>query len=430
MTRMPPIGPVGTVGPIGTVVYVAEYYPKLAQTFTTSDARALHAAGFLDRVAALHRPAPEDPEPDAALDPPIDYLPLPFGPPVVASWFRWLVRRPVETLRLSLKALTRYTTPFSWSWQARAPLHVLWGAHLACRAPAGTHFHAQFVGAASTVAWVASRLSRGTFSMTAHQDWGLPWIRPKMEDAAFVIAISEKSRREILACAPGVAGDRVVVNHVGVELPADVDTRRREGPWRLLAVGSAGPTKGHDVLVRACALLRDRGVAFRLDLVGGGDGLPALRQLAMDLALEECCVLHGARPHEDVRRMTADCDVVVLACRVTSRGDSDGIPVALMEGMAAGKPTISTPVGSIPELIEDGVSGRLVPPERPDALADALAGLLADESLRRRLGAGGRERIARAFDGKASARALVAIFAGGLRRAGSRCHVASPDTPS
>jgi glycosyltransferase involved in cell wall biosynthesis len=398
------------VKPKPPVVYVAEYYPKLAQTFTTSDVRALHAAGLLARVASMHRPSHEDPKPDATLDPPIDYFPLPFGARVVAAWSWWLLRRPIQTLRISLLSLTRYTTPFSWPWQVRAPLHVLWGAFLARHSLPGTHFHAQFVGAASTVAWVASRLARGTFSMTAHQDWGLPWIRRKVEDATFVIAISEKSRREILACAPGVPQDRVVVNHVGVPLVAASDAPRRDGHWRLLAVGSAGPTKGHDVLIRACALLRDRGVGFRLDLVGGGEGLAELRELVTELGLEASCVLHGALAHADVRRMMVDADVVVLACRVTSRGDSDGIPVALMEGMAAGKATVSTSVGAISELIEDDVSGRLVAPERPDALSDALAEILANEPLRRRLGAGGRVRIADAFDAGASARGLVVIF--------------------
>jgi glycosyltransferase involved in cell wall biosynthesis len=398
------------------LIYVSDGYPTLSQTFTRLEARRLLALGLPVVVASLHRPGPLDPGLDPQEDPPVVYLPFPLAPRVAAALIAWLLRRPLVVARLAAHVAFHRTEPFLAGAHLRAPLHLLWGCWLARRVERTSHLHAQFSGAACTVAWVASRLLRSTFSFTAHSEWGFPLIAQKLRDADLVVAVSEHERGRLLARGRGMDGAKVVVSHLGVDPAAWVRDGGvgapvpRGAPPRLLAVGTLGPTKGHEVLLQACALLRDRGVAFHLDVAGGGPRRSELEAMRTRLDLTDRVTLLGPVPHARVRELVLAAEACVLACRETGDGDVDGIPIVLMESMAAGKATISTAISAIPELIEDGVSGRLVPPDRADALADALAEVLADGGLRGRLGRAARARIVERFDAARSAGRLAGLL--------------------
>ena len=403
------------------LVYVSERYPVLSQTFTLREVRDLHAAGLPVTVVSLRSPGPTDPEPDPERDPEILRAPSPFSGSVAAACLARGLRRPLRTAGTALRTLLPHTHPFWPKMQLRSPLHAAWGAWLAgrLRSMGPVHLHAQFAWGASTVAWAAARWSGQPFSFTSHSDFGLPLVGPKLREARRVLAISDYEEARLRGFAPDLPADRIVVHRLGVEVPpAAEDASRESGPVRLLAVGTLGPKKGHDVLLEACGVLRDSGADFRLDLVGEGPERPRLEALHERLALGERVRLLGSRPHDEVLRLTEACDAVVLACRVTERGDHDGIPVSLMEGMARGKPAVSTRVSGIPELLGEDEGGRLVEPEDPAALAAALGELCADEGLRRRLGAQARERVARLHGADASAREVVEIFRGLLNDEG------------
>jgi len=398
------------------LAYVSDGYPTLSQTFTLREVRGLHADGIPVEVFSLHAPGAEDPPLDPALDPKVTLLPKPWAPDVLVATLRAALRHPARFAVLLARVLLPHTTPWRLLLQSRAPLHLLWGAWLAGRLPPDTHLHAQFVGAASNVAWIAARLRGTTFSFTSHNDWGLPLLREKLRDAQFALAISEHQRRLLLGHRPGVAEDRVIVSRLGIDLArwGKDSPPAGEAPLRIVSTGRLGLLKGHDVLIEAVASLRDAGIGAHLDIVGGGPERPRLDALVASLDARELVTLHGARPHEDVLRLTLGAHVVALACRVTPGGDVDGIPIALMEGMAAGKAVVSCRVGAVGELIEDGVSGLLVPQDRPDLLAAALERLARDPSLRERLGAAAQRRVAALHDGAASRRRMRQVMRGCL----------------
>jgi glycosyltransferase involved in cell wall biosynthesis len=402
------------------LAYVSDGYPTLSQTFTLREVRGLFADGIPVEVFSLHAPRALDPRADPRRDPPITVLPAPWAPAVLVAALRELLRHPLRLGELALRALLPHTTPWRWPLQARAPVHLLWGAWLAGRLPQDAHVHAQFVGAASNVAWMAARLRGTTFSFTTHSDWGLPMLRAKLRGAAFAVAISDHQKRRLLALCPDVPPERVLVSPLGIEMGDWVHADAPLGePLRVVSTGNLGATKGHDTLVEAVARLSGEGVPVHLDVVGSGPERARLEGLIDRFGAGGAVTLHGAQPHEEVRRLTLRAHVVALACRQTAGGDVDGLPIVLMEGMAAGKAVVSCPVGAIPELIEDGVSGLLVPPDRADLLAQALLRLARDPDLRSRLGAAAQARVAARHDADAARRRMAQLMGAWLSGIGA-----------
>jgi glycosyltransferase involved in cell wall biosynthesis len=182
-------------------------------------------------------------------------------------------------------------------------------------------------------------------------------------------------------------------------------------PLRLLAVALC-EKKGLDTLVDACALLRDRGVAFGLRIFGDGPERAALEARAAAHGLAELVHFGGGVPQEEIAREMRACHAFVLPCRRDRNGDMDGIPTVFMEAMATGRPVVSCAISGIPELVRDGETGLIVPPNDPGALADALARLAADPGLAARLGVGARALVERQHDQRATARRMIGMLTG------------------
>ncbi len=166
------------------------------------------------------------------------------------------------------------------------------------------------------------------------------------------------------------------------------------------------PQKALDVLVRASALLAASVPDVRVLVVGEGSERPALEALIEELSVGSTVKLLGAWAPDEVPDFVEALDVAVLSSHF------EGTPLAVMEYMAAGKPVVATAVGGVPDLIEDGVHGLLVPPGRHDALAEALSALLVDRERRVWMGAAALERQRREFDFSRLVRELEQIYLG------------------
>ncbi len=154
------------------------------------------------------------------------------------------------------------------------------------------------------------------------------------------------------------------------------------------------------MLVRAAARLVAEVPDVRVLILGEGPERGRLEGLIGKLGLGSTVTLLGAWPSEEVADFVEALDVGVLSSHF------EGMPLAVMELMAAGKPVVATAVGGVPDLVGDGVHGLLVPPGDPDALAGALGALLRDPPRRTALGEAGRERQRREFDFSAMVRRL------------------------
>lgn len=208
-----------------------------------------------------------------------------------------------------------------------------------------------------------------------------------------IIAVSEWDRGNLIE-HEGIPADliRVVPNGIA-PLPDPV-----AGPTFLCpgdrpfvgAVGRLYPEKGYEALIRAVALLRDRGRRVFCAIVGIGPEQAALQRLIDELALEEDVRLVGRR--DDIAVLLRELDVAVLS------SVREGSPLAMLEYMAAGAPIVATRVGGVPELIADGTHGLLVAADDPPALAAGIERLLDDRPLAQRLGAAAQARQRSEFD--------------------------------
>lgn len=215
--------------------------------------------------------------------------------------------------------------------------------------------------------------------------------------AAHVVTTGERLRRQLIDDL-GLPPSHVTSVPTGIDL-ASYPPRQRGAARRELGLAEDGQIvgiiatlrswKGHRYLLDAFAQLDDKHA--RLLIVGDGPGRDNLQRQAADLGIAERVTMPGNQA--DVAPWLAALDVFVLPSYA-----NEGVPQAIMQAQASGLPVISTPVGSIPEIIADGVTGMLIPPRDVAALKAALSALLRDEALRRRLGAAAlaqaRERFA------------------------------------
>ena len=234
-----------------------------------------------------------------------------------------------------------------------------------------------------------------------------------MAAAAFVVAISEYNRRVILAhCEPG-DGAKVQDIHCGVDLARFRTAHRNQDATgdrlRVVCVGTLHAVKGQSLLIEALARLRIQGLDVELVLVGDGP----------DQRCSETCPRQPALPkpscsravHQpEVAQILANADILAAPSVPTPDGRREGIPVALMEGMACRLPVVASEVSGIPELVRHAHNGLLIAPGSVEMLANALHSLALDPGLRTRLGSAARRTIEAEFDIKASAARLTELF--------------------
>ena len=310
-------------------------------------------------------------------------------PFIAASTLALVATRPYErrtNLRLLVTAL--------WSWARALPIAAL------ARQRSYEIIHADFADQTATSAWVASRLTGIPFSFRSHGSFNTQLLDEKVRAAALVLCISEYDRKLLLEKSIATAAEKVVVSYLGVDV--DLWSSRpgadsTENP-AIICVGTLQEKKGQRYLVDACGILHREGLEFRCTLMGDGPDKEMLERMISAAGLNANVEITGFRAPKEVRAATQNAMVVCLPCVVAEDGDTDGLPVVLMEGMAAGKPCVSTPVAGIPELIVNESTGLLVPERDAGALAEALRRLLTDRDLRRRLGVAARERVATHFD--------------------------------
>lgn len=228
--------------------------------------------------------------------------------------------------------------------------------------------------------------------------------------------------RPFYATTIGVSEQRIRVIPNGIEVGSESGAgreaaRRELGiPADAFVVASAGrlaPEKNYQMLLRAAAEARRNGSDAYVLLFGDGSERDALVGLAIELGIDDRLVLPGWRV--DLARLLPAADVFALTSL------SEGLPLALLEGMAASLPPICTPVGDIPEIVEDGRTGFLIPLHQPESLAQRIMQLASDPSLRRTMGAAARAVVSTRYSREAMIRQYLQAY--GLSAPTFRSHM-------
>lgn len=420
--------------PGGRVAYYLWRFPVLSQTFIHRELAALKRAGVPLAILADEAGESElaDDDARAVADDQIDLPPRLLPPRIGAAEWRTLRRQPLRALRLfAFVTLCRHS-PHKHVLGDRAVFARAATLAAALEQRGIDHLHSPWADRSAMVALIAARLLRIPFSMQArahdlHRRSYEHGRREICAGARFVITNTEYNRRHLVPfLAPGREGDVVVIRN-GLDL-AKLTPKRHEDrgdqPLRILCVARLIEQKGILDLLEACAQLHERGLRFHCEIVGDAE-LPLyanylwkVRKLHCRLALADCVTLRGALPFAEVLERYRGSDLVVLPSVVAEDGSRDIIPNVLLEAMALGIPVVATTVTGIPELVDQGVEGLLVPPHDVAALAEALARLIGDPALRAELGRNGRARAERDFDVDRNVARTVELFAESLRLEG------------
>lgn len=381
------------------IAYLTGEYPRATDTFIQREVAALRAQGIEVFTFSIRRTGSEHivgPEQQAEADQ--TFYVLPVNP----------VQLLVAHLALLLRSPKRYLQAIKLAWRTHQPgirgmlyqLFYFLEAGVVARQinqQQIQHLHNHFPDSSGTVAMLAAELGGFTFSFTMHGPYiffePLRWrLDEKLKRALFVCCISYFCRSQGMVFAPMEQWNRMHIVHCGVDpalfqLVSHVQVGRR-----LLYTGRLAAVKGLPILLESLVTLKATHPDVLLTVVGDGPDRQTLEQMAARLGLTDNVNFVGYQSQARVRQYMQETDVFVLP------SFAEGVPVSLMEALAAGVPVVTTQIAGIGELVENGISGYLVPPGNAALLADRIAILLANPALRSQFGAAGRTKIEQEFD--------------------------------
>jgi glycosyltransferase involved in cell wall biosynthesis len=418
-----PVAAPATGARAGAIAVVLKGYPRLSETFIAQELFALEARGFSLALFSLRRPTDRATHPvHAQIKAPVTYLPEYLHHDVGRVFRAWRKARTMPRYREAFSAWTKDLRRDRTRGRVRRFGQAL---VLASELPADVaHLHAHFLHTPASVTRYAAMLRGIAWSCSAHAKdiWTIPeWEkREKLATCAWTAACTAGNALHLRTLA--ASASRVDLVYHGIDttrFPAPQPVRRESrgsgasSAVTILTVGRAVDKKGFDDLLQALALLSPQ-QHWRLVHIGAGPLLPGLERIARELGLHDRVRWLGAQPHATVLDAYRNADIFALACRISSDGDRDGLPNVLLEAQSQRVACVSTRVCGIPELIIDGVTGLLVEPRSPAALAEALSRLIGDPALRRALAEAGFERTTRQFSLQSGADLLARRFAGSL----------------
>ncbi len=365
------------------IAYLTTCFGTRSHTFIRREIRALRAMGLDIILVGIRRDDGNIAQDAADLVAETHYL-YPFNrSSILRSNIKALTQSPLHYLRGLWSSLA--SPEFGVQRRLKMLYHFLASAPTAesLRANGVTHVHAHFLNVSSSVAMFAAHHAKLPFSVTVHSagtfrtasDVG---IHQKLQAAQFLLMISAYNVEYFDAITP--CRDKSHVVRCGMDLqgfdyraPATYETG---SPPKILAVGRFVEKKGFRYLIEAAQVLRNRGIEFQLEIIGGGPLETELHQQVQTLGLEDTINFAGQQSTHYVRNAMAGSDIVVVPSVTSQSGEMEGLPVVIMEAMASGVFVIASAHSGIPEIVADGTTGYLTPEKDVDALALAVERVL------------------------------------------------------
>ena len=394
------------------LAYLVSHYPAISHTFIFNEISQLRKEGFEISTASVNacdRPASQLPELEQAEQIGTFYVKPSGGLKALQAVTFTMVRHPLRVLRGLIFTMRLRGTPKRFFYFIEA---LMIGAWMKKRDL--SHLHVHFGMAAATAGMIVAKTFPVTFSLTIHgpdefYEVSKFYLEEKVAAARFVCCIGSFARSQLMKISPSEQWHKLKVVPLGVD-PLKFAPLRRPAtlPFEILCIGRLVPAKGQHILVSAVKRLIEEKRDVRLRLLGDGPERRSLEQRIVDEGLTGHVILEGAVNQDRIPGFLKNADVFALA------SFAEGIPVALMEAMAAEIPCVSTMITGIPELIRNEIDGLLVSPSDEEAMAEALRRLMDQPELRRRLGRAGRLRVIDRYNLEKNVKALAEVY---------RCHL-------
>jgi glycosyltransferase involved in cell wall biosynthesis len=279
-----------------------------------------------------------------------------------------------------------------------------------------THLHVHWASYPATVAYVIHSLSGLPYSISAHayDIYMVQRMLPaKLRASRFIVTCAKTNAEFLKRIAGAELGRKIIVNYHGVDVvrfapPPSIKAAER---LTIVSCGQLEPYKGMHLLIDACAQLMRRGIPLTCWIIGEGPQRRQLQRQIERLGMTDHVHLVGSRPQTEVAELLRKAELFVLASELNGKfGRRDVIANVIVEAMAAGLPVVASHIPGVEELVEDGVTGILVPPNHVDELAAAMAALARNPDERRRFGEAGRRRILCDFDSGKNVRLLAQLL--------------------
>lgn len=393
------------------IAYLTGEYPRATDTFILREVQGLRALGLDVVTCSVRTTGPEHhvgPEQKAEAAATFKLLDAAKNPARLIKAHLRALRQPgryFRALRLAVRTSPPGLRNLLYQLFYFAEAAVL-ADHL--HSAGVTHLHNHIAKSSCTVAMITSAISGIPYSFSLHgpdiffepHHWRLD---AKIETASFVACISDFCRSQAMIFGARDHWNKLHIIHCGVEPERYAKGPRPDSPT-LLFVGRLAAVKGVPVLFEALQSVIEQHPDVRLHLIGDGPERARLEKQASDMGLADHLTFLGYQSQAAVAEALSSTDIFVLP------SFAEGVPVVLMEAMAAEVPVVTSRIAGVPELVSDGESGLLVPPGAPGPLAAALNRLLADPDLRARMGAAGRAKVAAEFASATEAAKLKTLF--------------------
>lgn len=394
------------------IAYILNTYPQPSHSFIRRELHALERQGFeITRLAMRAADVPLVDALDRAEAKKTHYVLRAGALGLLAALLRVGIARP-GTMLAALRQAWRMGAA-SEVGRLRHLVYLAEAAYVArrCEAEGVTHAHAHFGTNAATVAMLSHMLGGPRYSFTVHgpEEFDAPRalsLGLKITHSAFTVAISQFGRSQLCRWVDFDHWDRIKVIHCGIEPARFADPAPMpESGLSLVAIGRFVEQKGQMVLVPALAELVQRHPDAHLTLIGDGPMRHALEHAVQQAGLGDAVTFTGWLDEAGVRGALAECHALIMP------SFAEGLPMVVMEAMAAARPVIATYIAGTPELVQDGKTGWLVPAGNVAALvtaAEALARLSPAD--RAKMGAAGRNRVLARHDVEGEAAKLAAAI--------------------
>ncbi|MCL4267309.1 MAG: glycosyltransferase family 4 protein [Anaerolineae bacterium] len=400
----------------GKIAYVMSRFPHLPETFILREMSELERQGWtvalyplvLQTQPVVHAEA-------ARWLPEVHHVPFASGA-VLAGNGRAFWQHPTTYLHLWGQTIAGNVSDPNMLLRACAlfPKAVQVAAQM--QAEGINHIHAHYATHPAFFAWLIHQLTGISYSLTVHAHdifVRTAMLEAKLRSASFIVAISDYNVAHLSRVVGPWVQEKTAVIHCGIT-PELYQPRSAPAmscqPLEIINIGSLQPYKGQAFLVQACALLKQAGIPFRCRIIGGGEEQSNLLALIKQLDLQEQVQLLGPLPQEEVAALLPTATCYVQPSVITPSGKMEGIPVSLMEALACAVPVVATELSGVPELVQDGQTGYLVPPANAGALAQALQDIYESPEAAFAMAVAGRELVLKAFHLQQNVAELASLF--------------------